>query len=202
MAQIQDYAAVLEFQKAQMEAANAQLEALAMRDGLTGLGNRRAFEHRMAHEMDRVERYNYPLSLLMLDVDQFKEYNDSFGHQAGDLVLTTLARVLEAEGRETDFSARYGGEEFAVLLPHTDSEGAVTMAERLRAALETAAWNGRAVTASIGAATLTPAMGDERSLISAADAALYAAKSAGRNCVAHAQADGVQENNALYAEKK
>ena len=194
MAQIEEYATVLEFQKTQLEGANAQLEALAMRDGLTGLGNRRAFEHRLAHEMDRVGRYSYPLSLLMLDVDRFKEYNDTFGHQAGDEVLITLARVLEAEGRETDFFARYGGEEFAVLLPHTDSAGAMTMAERLRAALEAAAWNGRAVTASLGAATFTPAMADERSLISAADAALYAAKTAGRNRVAHAQAAGVTEH--------
>ena len=192
MAQIKDYATVLEFQKTQLQEANAQLEALALRDGLTGLFNRRAFESRLAHEMERVERYSLPLSLLLLDVDRFKQYNDAFGHQAGDEVLMTLARIVEAQGRETDFFARYGGEEFVILLPHTDSAGAVTMADRLRAALEAAEWIGRPVTASIGVATLMPTMADAAALISAADGALYAAKTAGRNCVAHAQSLCVQ----------
>ncbi len=186
LAQIQNYATVLEFQKEQLEAANAQLEELALRDGLTDLGNRRAFGQRLTHEIERAERYHQPLSLLMLDVDRFKEYNDAFGHQAGDEVLKTLARVLETQGRETDFFARFGGEEFVALLPHTDSIGAMTMAERLRVALKSAAWPGRPVTASIGVATLNPSMKEESDLISAADAALYAAKSGGRNCVFHA----------------
>ena len=105
-------------------------------------------------------RYGTPLSLLLLDVDHFKEYNDTFGHVAGDEVLRMLSQVLHVQGRETDFFARYGGEEFVVILPHTGSEGARTLAERLRAAVGAAAWPARLVTASIGAATLLP--GHER----------------------------------------
>lgn len=185
MAQIREHASALEVQKTELETANAQLEALAMHDGLTGLGNRRAFEKRLTHEIERAARYGHPLSLLMLDVDQFKEYNDSFGHQAGDEVLKTLAVVLQAQGRETDFFARYGGEEFVVLLPHTDKSGALKVAERLRIALQAILWPERAVTASFGVSTLVPAIQDEAGLVSAADAALYAAKIAGRNQVIH-----------------
>ena len=129
-----------------------------------------------------------PLSLIIFDVDRFKDYNDTFGHPAGDEVLKRLAFVLEDQGRETDFFARYGGEEFAVLLPHTDSLGATIVAERLRAAIEAASWPGWPVTASFGTATLLPAMQDEMDLIAEADRALYAAKAAGRNCSVHAQA--------------
>jgi len=187
MAQIKEYTGVLEFQKQQLEAANTQLEELAMRDGLTGLGNRRAFSHRLELEMGRASRYAMPLSLIMFDVDRFKDYNDTFGHLAGDEVLKHLALVLKEQGRETDFFARYGGEEFTVLLPHTDSLGATIVAERLREAIEASAWPGRPVTASFGTATLLPAMQDERNLIAEADRALYAAKTAGRNRAVHVQ---------------
>ncbi len=188
MAQIKEYASVLEFQKTQLQDANEQLEQLAMRDGLTGLGNRRAFSQRLSLETDRAARYATPLSLIIFDVDRFKDYNDTFGHPAGDEVLKRLAFVLADQGRETDFFARYGGEEFAVLLPHTDSLGATIVAERLRAAIEAASWPGWPVTASFGTATLLPAMQDEMDLIAEADRALYAAKAAGRNCSVHAQA--------------
>ena len=188
MTQITDYAAVLEQQKGQLEEANRQLEALALHDTLTGLGNRRAFEQRMVQEMNQARRYGTPLSLLLLDVDSFKAYNDSFGHPAGDEILRRLAAILRGQGRETDFFARYGGEEFIVILPLTDARGAMTLAERLRAAVENAEWPGRPVTASIGAATLRAEMAGEEALVSAADQALYAAKTAGRNCVLHAAA--------------
>ena len=188
MSQIQDYSHALEEQKAAMEVVNAQLEALALCDGLTGLGNRRAFEARMEQELLRAERYGLPLSLVLLDVDGFKEYNDTFGHPAGDQVLRLLSKTVAGEGRETDFFARYGGEEFVILLPHTDSEGAVVFSERLRSVLEAATWPGRDVTASFGVATLWPAMQNQAELVSAADTALYAAKAAGRNRVVHAQA--------------
>ena len=186
MAQIKEYTAELERQKVQMEAVNAELEALALRDGLTGLGNRRAFEQRMTLEISRAARYGHALSLVMLDVDFFKEYNDTFGHVGGDEVLRILADSLTEQGRETDFFARYGGEEFAVILPHTDSEGALIVAERLCRRLEKLNWPRRAVTASLGAATLLPSMTDAHDLVRAADAALYAAKDAGRNRVLHA----------------
>ncbi len=186
MHQITDYAAVLEEQKEQLEEANRRLELLALHDSLTGLGNRRAFENRLAQEVAQSRRYGTPLSVLLLDVDSFKEYNDSFGHPAGDEVLRRLAQVLRGQGRETDFFARYGGEEFIVVLPLTDASGATILAERLRGAVEQAAWPERGVTASLGAATLLPDMPDDAALVSAADGALYAAKAAGRNRVFHA----------------
>ena len=186
MVQITEYAAVLEQQKDQLEEANRQLETLAMNDGLTGLGNRRAFEQRLAQEMNQARRYGTPLSVLLLDVDFFKAYNDSFGHLAGDEVLRLLARVARDQGRETDFFARYGGEEFIVILPLTDAVGSMVLAERLRLAVEKTAWPERPVSASLGAATLLPSMSDADALVAAADQALYAAKTAGRNCSFHA----------------
>ena len=186
MVQITDYAAVLEEQKDQLEAANRQLETLALNDSLTGLGNRRAFEHRLVQEVNQARRYGTPLSVLLLDVDFFKAYNDTFGHPAGDEVLRRLAAVIRGQGRDTDFFARYGGEEFIVILPLTDAAGALVLAERLRAVVEATEWPERGVTASLGAATLLADMTDEDALVSAADQALYAAKTAGRNCVLHA----------------
>ena len=186
MVQITEYAAVLEQQKGQLEDANRQLESLALHDSLTGLGNRRAFEQRLLQEMNQARRYGTALSLLLLDVDSFKAYNDSFGHPAGDEILRRLAAIIRGQGRETDFFARYGGEEFIVILPLTDAGGAMVLAERLRTAVEHAEWPERPVTASIGAATLLAEMEGEEALVSAADQALYAAKVAGRNCVLHA----------------
>ncbi len=186
--QITEYAAVLEQQKDQLEEANRKLGALALHDTLTGLGNRRAFEQRIVQEMNQARRYGTPLSLLLLDVDSFKAYNDSFGHPAGDEILRRLASIIRGQGRDTDFFARYGGEEFVVVLPLTDADGAMTLAERLRTAVENSEWPERQVTASIGAATLLVEMAGEEALVSAADQALYAAKTAGRNCVLHAAA--------------
>ena len=199
MAQIKKYTGVLEFQKKQLEVANTQLEEMAMSDGLTELGNRRAFTHRLELEMGRAARYATPLSLIILDVDHFKEYNDTFGHLAGDEVLKHLAFVLKEQGRETDFYARYGGEEFAVLLPHTDSTGATIVAERLREIIEASTWSFRPVTASLGTATLLPAMQDTVNLIADADRALYAAKAAGRNRAVHALSLTADHAEALSA---
>ena len=186
MTQITEYAAVLEEQKSQLEAANRQLEGLAMHDSLTGLGNRRAFEHRLGQEMNQAKRYGTPLSVLLLDVDSFKAYNDTFGHPAGDEILRRLSQIIRSQGRDTDFFARYGGEEFIVILPLTDAAGAMVLAERLRVAVEQTAWPERSVTVSLGAATLLPTMPDDAALVAAADQALYAAKTAGRNCIFHA----------------
>jgi len=183
----------LEAQKAELERANRQLaelntrlEALATTDGLTGLKNHRTFQERLQEEVRRAVRYGSPLSILMLDVDRFKTYNDAFGHPAGDAILRKIAEVLQAKARTTDLVARYGGEEFAVILPETDREHARTAAERFRGAIESASWPEWAVTASFGVATLSRTAGDAVALIAQADAALYQSKRIGRNCVTHA----------------
>jgi diguanylate cyclase (GGDEF)-like protein/PAS domain S-box-containing protein len=137
-------------QAAQLEAANALLHSLATTDGLTGLKNHRAFQERLVEEFERARRYEAPLSVILLDVDQFKQYNDTYGHQEGDRVLKILADVMCNVARETDYLARYGGEEFVILLPNTGREGALRAAERYRSALEAHAWPLRSVTASLG----------------------------------------------------
>ena len=172
-------------QHAALLAANAQLAALATLDGLTGVKNRRAFDERLQEELQRFARHRQALSLLLLDVDQFKPYNDAYGHLAGDDVLRALGRVLQAEARSTDFVARYGGEEFAVILPNTDVGDARRAAERLRRAIAAGPWPDRPVTASIGVTTVVAGATDAASLIGAADQALYHSKSAGRNCATH-----------------
>jgi diguanylate cyclase (GGDEF)-like protein len=173
-------------QQAQLEEANAQLQALAISDGLTGLKNHRAFKAKINEEFQRANRFQLPLSLLLLDVDHFKPFNDTFGHPAGDEVLRRVARLLEENARTTDLVARYGGEEFVVILPYTDQDETVLAGERFREIIASADWDKRAITASFGAATLLPTMGDAAELIAAADAALYMSKQNGRNRVTHA----------------
>lgn len=170
----------------QLEEANARLELLATTDGLTGLNNRRAFQSALTEEVNRATRISLPLSLLLLDVDHFKQFNDDFGHPAGDVVLRDLAHRLGECTRSTDFVARYGGEEFAILLPNTDQAGAVVLAERVRRAVAEGEWRERAVTVSIGAATYRTSFDSDASFVSAADAALYRSKKGGRNRVCHA----------------
>ncbi len=180
---VRNHAVVLDFQKRELEKANAELEARATTDGLTGLKNHRAFQERLAEEVRRAARYGTPLSLILLDVDCFKQYNDSHGHPAGDTVLKTVARVVQASARDTDLAARYGGEEFVLVLPQTSLDGAAAFAERLRATLADYPWPRRAVTASFGVATLR--LGEETgsSLLARADEALYQSKTLGRNRV-------------------
>jgi diguanylate cyclase (GGDEF)-like protein len=168
-----------------LELANAQLKAQSITDGLTGLKNHREFQERLADETHRAVRYRLPLSLMMLDVDRFKEYNDGYGHPAGDVVLRTLAKVLERHARETDVIARYGGEEFAVILGNTDRDQGIVAAERLRSAVTEEPWVHREITISIGVSTLRAEADSHSDLIGEADAALYASKSRGRNCVTH-----------------
>jgi diguanylate cyclase (GGDEF)-like protein/PAS domain S-box-containing protein len=165
--------------------ANAQLEALATIDGLTGAKNRRAFDEQLEMEFRRSLRYNTPLSLLLLDVDKFKQFNDSFGHLAGDGVLKEVARILMTNVRVIDFVARYGGEEFVVLLPNTNVEGAMILADRLREKIAGAPWDKRDVTASFGVATLNAEIKEGSELTGLADRALYASKEAGRNRCTH-----------------
>jgi len=167
----------------QLRALNQKLQNLADTDGLTGVYNHRAFQEYLEKQFQNALQRGLPLSLILLDVDHFKQYNDTFGHQAGDEVLRSVAQILREQVRDRDFVARYGGEEFAIVLPDTDCERAVAVAERLRQAIEQAAWRRRPVTASIGVASLRPDMESRKELIEAADQALYQAKRSGRNRV-------------------
>ena len=162
---------------------NVELERLSMTDALTGLYNRRYVMNEFDKEIHRASRHHRTLAVLMMDVDRFKQYNDSYGHLAGDQVLMGMGVVIEDATREPDVPARYGGEEFIVLLPDCDLEGAVDAAERIRARLGEEVFEGGAVTVSIGAAEY-PEHGDSTSaLIGAADAALYEVKDDGRDRV-------------------
>ena len=167
---------------------NARLYEMAITDGLTGLFIHRYFQQRMDEEVARARRYGHKLSLLMLDIDHFKMCNDTYGHQTGDHVLVSLARVLKRNLREADIACRYGGEEFALILTDTDEAGAKVVAERIRADTESFEFQGPAgrlrITVSAGLSTYREGMVKDE-LISEADKALYAAKNAGRNRVRH-----------------
>ncbi|WP_420967112.1 sensor domain-containing diguanylate cyclase [Bradyrhizobium sp. B120] len=167
-------------------AAEDQLARLARTDALTSLANRRHLDDTLDIEWRRGMRVKAPVSLLMIDVDHFKAYNDTYGHQAGDAVLATVGRCIATSAkRVSDLGARYGGEEFSVLLPSVGKTGALEVAEQLRAMLATARESQPELpTVSIGLASLVP--GDERTsrdLIRAADLALYDAKREGRDRV-------------------
>lgn len=185
---IREQSIELEAQKAALEASNARFETLAATDGLTGLKNRRALEERLVEEFQRSQRHSGPLSILLLDVDHFKAFNDKFGHPEGDTVLVQVAAILQEVARSSDVAARYGGEEFVLVLPETDALGALKIAERLRNAIAEAVWPHRAITASIGAATTSLAVTSVQALIDLADKALYHSKDQGRNRVSHANA--------------
>jgi diguanylate cyclase (GGDEF)-like protein len=169
---------------------NARLTVLASLDGLTGIANRRSFDERFAQEWSRAVRHRKPIALAMIDLDNFKQFNDLYGHLAGDRCLCAVADALSRQvQRPEDLVARFGGEEFALLLPHTSAEGALQVIERIRAAVLDLgiehlgnSWN--RVTVSIGFSALSPVSGDGQSrLIQLADAALYQAKNRGRNRV-------------------
>jgi diguanylate cyclase (GGDEF)-like protein len=170
---------------------HARTRRLASTDGLTGVYNQRTFQERLSQEIARAGRYNRPLSVLMIDVDHFKVYNDTYGHPQGDIVLQGLARLLQEMSRTSDTVARCGGEEFAIILPETDSVGAQTIAQRLCEQVERYPFQGKelmpgsTLTISIGVATHAVA-GSKETLLQAADTALYTAKREGRNrvCVA------------------
>jgi diguanylate cyclase (GGDEF)-like protein/PAS domain S-box-containing protein len=172
-----------------LEEANQRLEVLARQDALTGLANRRHFDEMLAAELRRAAREKTSLSLIMIDVDHFKRFNDIYGHPVGDSCLRSIALALkQCLNRPADFVARYGGEEFAVLVPNTTQSGTFELAERLREAAQGLripheASPRKIVTISLGAASVTPSEGEYRAedLVTAADTALYAAKKAGRD---------------------
>ena len=180
---IQDYSVVLQYQNVQLEAQNSRLETLATTDSLTGLKNRHAFEQGLGVEFMLARRFDRPMSTILLDVDHFKQFNDEFGHPAGDEVLKTVAKVLRANTRPTDLVARYGGEEFVVVLPETPISDALAMAERIRRNVEQEPWPQRTITASFGVVDTGSHIRNERDLIARADEALYRAKASGRNCI-------------------
>ena len=168
--------------------AERQLEALATTDPLTGLANRRKLDQTLEQEWRRAQRSGKPLSLIMFDIDHFKNFNDTYGHQDGDEALKRVARTIQqCMHRSTDLAARYGGEEFAVVLSDTDASGAYNLAQSIRQAveqLEPLTPSHRRLTTSMGVSTRQVKPGDQLAgLINSADQALYQAKKAGRNCV-------------------
>jgi diguanylate cyclase (GGDEF)-like protein len=166
-----------------LSAANEKLLTLATCDSLTGLKNFRAFQDSLDDELIYAARNRSPLSLALLDVDSFKEYNDRFGHPAGDEVLQAISILLLESSREYDCVARYGGEEFVIVLRDADSSEASSIAERLRLQIEGAKWPHRSITASIGVATVSSDLNTRDALIGEADRLLYQAKQSGRNRV-------------------
>jgi diguanylate cyclase (GGDEF)-like protein len=172
---------------AQKQAQN-ELESLASRDGLTGLANRRSFDERLNLEVRKASRDQTPLTLLMIDIDFFKAYNDAYGHQRGDDCLKAVAQTIAGFATRADyFAARYGGEEFAFIMPNTSTNTAEQMAKRVRRAVENLGLTHASSTAagqislSIGGAVAHSSDADPLKILGAADAALYEAKRAGRN---------------------
>jgi diguanylate cyclase (GGDEF)-like protein len=163
-----------------------QLEQMAFYDQLTGLNNYRFFSMRFAEEFKRAKRYQHPLSLVMIDIDHFKKFNDTHGHPAGNQALQHLAKILVESSRETDIVARYGGEEFALILPESTKRLGMEMASRLRANVEAlpVALDGGShhrITISLGLATFPRDAWTLEALLDGADKALYQSKKAGRN---------------------
>src|SRR5471032_540079 len=182
--------------------AQVALKQLATRDGLTDLANRRCFDDTLHAEWQRALRQDQPLSLLMVDVDNFKQCNDSHGHVKGDQCLRKVAGAVSGEMRANDLVARYGGEEFAVILPNQTLKGAAIVAERIRLRVErlqlprgTSGDSRATVTVSIGAATSLPGPGTELGqLIHTADSALYRAKHLGRNRISLPETPSIPES--------
>jgi diguanylate cyclase (GGDEF)-like protein len=164
-----------------------RMEKLATTDGLTGLNNHRHFQEILSHEIERARRYRRPLALLLMDIDHFKSFNDTYGHPVGDLVLKEIALCIRQSIRVNDIPARYGGEEFVVIIPETPGQGALITAERIRSTIEAhtvVSLDRRLkVTVSIGCSVFPESASTQKDLIDTADKALYSAKHNGRNRV-------------------
>ena len=171
----------------QLQATNLQLQKLSSTDRLTGLYNRGHWEEALKIEYSRHARYGHPTTLLMFDIDHFKQVNDTHGHQAGDRVIQVVAELVRAHVRDADVAGRYGGEEYAVLCPDTDKLGGQVLAERLRQAVEATPviYEGKTIqfTISVGVADLAEPAHGHQQLIERADQALYTSKRSGRNRV-------------------
>ena len=159
-----------------------KLRFLSTHDELTGVYNFRSFQERLEHELERSHRYQHPLSLVIFDIDDFKKYNDSFGHDAGNIVLASVATLLKEHLRQGDILARFGGEEFTLLMPETDKTGAITATERIRQAIAGQHFHHRQVTVSAGVAVYPEEAGNAQKLFQQADQNLYQAKAYGKNC--------------------
>lgn len=191
---ILEYQHTLDNLSHELQTKNSELSRIASVDGLTGIAGRSHFDARLGNEWRRALRDSSRLSVVLVDIDFFKDYNDTYGHAAGDECLKKIARTLAANvARAGDHIARYGGEEFAVILPGTDRLGALVVAEAIRVAVATLAIENKAstihryVTVSVGTATLVPTERQTQdALVAAADQALYDAKSSGRNVVRQA----------------
>ena len=166
-----------------LEEANTRLERLAVLDVMTDLPNHRAFQEQLAYQTRQAQRHHRAFSLILFDVDNFKQYNDRYGHPEGDHLLAEIARLLKTSIRNVDLPARYGGEEFAVILPDTDRFGAAMVAERLRAAVAACPFPHKSVTVSVGVAEFPSDADDGGALVFCADKAMYHAKSNGKNTV-------------------
>lgn len=174
---------------------NARLYELATKDGLTKLYLYRHFYYLLDHEIKRADRYDHSISLLMMDIDDFKNINDTYGHQVGDQILREIANVISQTCRKIDLPSRYGGEEFSVILPETPKENAVIIAERLRKKIESIQVDAKdnqkvSTTISIGIASYPSDSSDLKGLIEKADEALYFAKKQGKDCTAQFYEDG------------
>ncbi len=181
----------IKFLHDELEDAKYQMEKLAATDGLTGLANHRHFKEQLIHEIDRATRHQLCLSLLMMDIDYFKFYNDNQGHPAGDEVLRRIAELIQKNLRKIDMAARYGGEEFAVILPEANSKAAIVVAEKIRYLVETTKFHkeenqpNKRLTLSIGIATIPSDTENGSDLIEVADKRLYKAKQRGRNALVY-----------------
>lgn len=193
MVQLNEYSLELEMQRSELEDANARLEALATTDGLTGLRNHRSFQERLEHDFIQATHDQTDLTLILMDVDHFKKFNDTYGHPEGDKVLKAVAQVLLSHGAEPNTAARYGGEEFVVVVPGMAPEKAALLAEKIRMEIQDSCPTGVEVTASLGMASWFPGMRSRAELIAQADKALYQSKSSGRNRVTHASSLWVDE---------
>jgi len=181
----------LEHEKAELLRTQEKMRQYAERDDLTGLWNHRIIMERLRQEVDRSERDRTPLTVILVDLDHFKNVNDTYGHPAGDLVLKEISSIIQRAVRNYDWVGRYGGEELMIILPGSSFVGARLRAEQLRMAVQAARIvDGELalqITASFGVASGIP--GDYEAIIQAADAALYKAKNSGRNCVMATEID-------------